>query len=126
MTSIILLRVLARAHKVNVTHHFYRSACSKPVMGTVMYLYVTSCICVLRHVFVCYVMYLCVTSCICVLRHAFVCYLMYLCFRGIDFASFYDLSIEVCYCSNSVVLLLFFKLFIVNTFVHTVLFGLAV
>ena len=59
-----------------------------------MYLCVTSCICVLRHVFVCYVMYLCATSCICVLRVSI-------------FASFFDFSVGIWNCSDSVVLFLF-------------------
>jgi hypothetical protein len=70
-----------------------------------MYMCVTSCICVLRHVYVCYVMYMCVTSCICVLRHVYVCYVMYMCVTGIDVASFYGCSLRLF--SNSVVFSVF-------------------
>ena len=87
----------------------------------VMYLCIRLCICVLGHVFVYQVMYLCARSCICVIGHVFVYQVMYLCIRscicvlghvfvyqGIDFTSFYDLSVEIWNCSDIVIVIIFY------------------
>jgi len=57
---------------------------------------------VVVHVLVWYVMYLCDSSWTSVVVHGLVWYVMYLCGSGIDFASFYDISIRIWSCSDSV------------------------